>query len=386
MKRRPSLGRMDEGSLKKVQSHIVNHLLKLDRHGLSYLEDYTSNKSNPEMQAYGYLNALGNQYGYAMAEAFLEGFLSARTSEEAAQAAREASKDMDPWILDAMERAPSLSTDVIRQAIAEVGDRLPKGAPPEEMIKEALKDPKGIYIKDFYYSLAGALQLAKHAVENFLAWHLAKYPVEYDEEAREYVPELFSEPTRQDYKRAVKSANEEIRKRTYYGLREENLPNHPNFTILGWSNGAEEWHIMYGLIEPAVRQVMLYGGGPIRLDANYILVEAHPKVMQAVLPELEPLPLHEYSLEAKIKGKYPYADDRTVRKVLRVIVDAEYPEVDQEERALMAIDLWEAFVEAKQGSKIGQEIVEQFLLNLKNPSMPYFNILDQWFTGPEEDA
>lgn len=67
--------------------------------------------------------------------------------------------------------------------------------------------------------------------------------------------------------------------------------------------------------------------------------------------------------------------------MLRAIVDAEYSQDDVEERALIAIDLWEIFVKAKQGFPSAEAIVRGFFMALKQPVFPYLKILEDWIEG-----
>jgi len=375
MKARPALGMVDRENLKKVTRALSEKHLKPDTFGLSYLEDYVKGKE-PSTKAYGYLNALGYEYGYVLAEAFLSDFLAADDPDQAAAAAAQASRDIRTWLVDVMSRAEPMDLHLVREAIREVGERMPKGAPPEEMVRVGQQYSNGMYIRDFSYSLAGALQAAMWAADRYLSWHKVPYAVSY--ENGEYIPDMFQDPSREMLKDAVRIANNEIKNRTYYGMRNTKLPDHPNFTVLAWSNGAEAWRIMYGMIDPLVRQVMIDGGGTERLDANYILVPVHPAVMRLVVDEIDPLPLFEYSFEAKLRGKYPHADERTVRKVLRAIVDAEFPNEDVEERAVLAIEMWEALNRAKMGDPMAQNEIDVFFRGLQQNSMPYLKVLTDW--------
>lgn len=379
MKASAHLGRIDRDNLKKVTRWIRNKILKYNEGGLSYLEDYRTGR-DLDTRAYGYLNALGKYYGIALAEAFLSGFLSAVDPHEAVVEARSALPLMEGTVTHIMSRAPLLDTELAFQAISEVGDRVQDGDSPEEMVRVGNEYRGGLYLRDFSYSTASVLEQAANAVNDFLAWHETPYAVSFRPETNDYVPDLFQEVSRDELKRALRVTNEEIAQRTYYGPRTINLPDHPNFTILGWSNGSESWHILWGMIQPAVRQVMLRGGGTTTLDANYILIPVNPQVMMKILPELDPLPLYEFSLEAKAAGKYPHQDERTVRKVLRAIIDAEVPEEDPEERALYAIDMWEIFKKAKLGIPAAQAAVTQFFLSLEKPIMPYLRILENWMS------
>lgn len=374
---RPELGRVTQAGFEKLKQQLLEKTLKPHTHGLSYWEDYVKGRDETT-RAFGYLNGLGYVYGYSLAEAFLSEFLSAKNSEEAQKAAETASIDLRAWLNDVAERAPTLDVHLIREAIKAVGDQMPAGDDPERMIAVGLEHEKGLYIRDFSWSVAGALQSAQRAIDLFRAWNQPAYAIDYDAYKMEYIPEFLLDPSREEIKRSLKVANTEINKRTYYGHHTETLPSHPIFSIIGWSNGSETWMIMWGYLNPAVEKVMLHGGGTISLDANYALVEIHPYILSRILDELDPLPLAEFSFESKMRGRYPHADERTVKRILRAIVDAESPNEDPEERALMAMDFWTLLQKAKIGALGAQAALGVVLTNLKNPIKPYLKIITDW--------
>lgn len=376
-KSRHHLGQLTDLGLKNLQEQLVNQVLKPDKHGLSYIDDYVRG-TTPIQKSFGYLNGLGYTYGYALAEAFLNDFLHAETSQDAEKAAVIASEDINIWVNDVIAQVPTMGFDLIRTAREVVGDRMPAGEDPEKMMRIGREHEAGLYIRDFYWSVVTSLQISLGVLQDFLSWNKVTYPVTYDPGQREYIPELFLEPSRDELKRAIKASNQEIAKRTYYGRRSEELPKHPNFTILGWSNGSQKWNIMWGYIQGAIRKVMLGNGGSIELDANYVLVPAHPSVIKLVVDELDPLPLYEYSTEAKERGDYPKAYAPAVRKVIRAIIDAEAPDEESEERAIMAMDLWELVEKARNGQHGAQQALGIVLGNLKNTPMPYLQVLTEW--------
>ncbi len=85
--------------------------------------------------------------------------------------------------------------------------------------------------------------------------------------------------------------NEEVLKRTHYGMREE-LVEVPS-TRLIWANSAESW-----LSVGNVRK-----GEIITLDANEAIVPLREKEVERVLSRAEYLPLYQYSFEAKKRGQ-----------------------------------------------------------------------------------
>ena len=109
--------------------------------------------------------------------------------------------------------------------------------------------------------------------------------------------------------------NNEVRKRTQYGTREEPLPGPILQTWqLSWSNGAASWYISGHPIwykhapdDPESRYGYLYKHPKVKgemamLDANIIMVQAKKRDIQAILDYLEPLPLYAHSFEARAGG------------------------------------------------------------------------------------
>lgn len=86
---------------------------------------------------------------------------------------------------------------------------------------------------------------------------------------------------------AIETADEMIKKRTYYGMRTERASK-PS-VILTWSNGGRQWLVSRNRIEQ---------GTDISLDANEILVPFSPVRMDRVQPCVIDLPLYFGSLEA----------------------------------------------------------------------------------------
>ena len=94
--------------------------------------------------------------------------------------------------------------------------------------------------------------------------------------------------------------NEEIAKRTSYGLRSE-LVKRDNSTVLMWSNSARQWipaHPTSILGKEAKR-----AGVEIRLDANMIVVPYDYETVEKFSECLMPLPLYFLSTEAKARGE-----------------------------------------------------------------------------------
>lgn len=86
---------------------------------------------------------------------------------------------------------------------------------------------------------------------------------------------------------AIATADDKIKKRTYYGMRREKADK-PSVT-LSWSNGSRSWSVSSRRIE---------AGEEVTIDANEILVPFSPTRMNRVLPCVIDLPLYFASTEA----------------------------------------------------------------------------------------
>jgi len=119
----------------------------------------------------------------------------------------------------------------------------------------------------------------------------------------------------------VQKLDDEIRKRTRYGTREEPLPAPVNRVwVLTWSNGSAKWHVsghpIYYRRAPGDPEAGVAGyifrhptrtGDIVVLDANQIMVEARRRDLEEIVQWLEPLPLYAFSFESKMRGFFdPY--------------------------------------------------------------------------------
>jgi len=86
---------------------------------------------------------------------------------------------------------------------------------------------------------------------------------------------------------AIVTADEMVKKRTYYGMRAERASK-PS-VILTWSNGGRQWLVDPNRIEPET---------DVSIDANQILVPFSSVRMNRVLPCVIDHPLYFGSLEA----------------------------------------------------------------------------------------
>lgn len=80
--------------------------------------------------------------------------------------------------------------------------------------------------------------------------------------------------------------NKLIAERQTYGVRVQVTLK--SGYVLIWSNAYEKWH----------RSYLIKKGEALRLDANQIFIPGKARDIDAVLPELMPLPLYSNSFEA----------------------------------------------------------------------------------------
>ena len=100
---------------------------------------------------------------------------------------------------------------------------------------------------------------------------------------------------------AVDITDEEIMKRTRYGVRKE-VAKEPSTEIM-WSNGDACWIVCLNQIEP---------GTKVELDANEIIVPFSRVQMERIANFLVELPLYAASSEAKMHGvETPWKADAT---------------------------------------------------------------------------
>jgi len=99
--------------------------------------------------------------------------------------------------------------------------------------------------------------------------------------------------TEKDWKACVE-LNEEISKRTTYGIREE-LANKDG-VMLSWSNGSRKWFGSGGKIKK---------GSVVSMDANELFAPISPSRFERVNDCLGVLPLYFGSTEAQLREEVP---------------------------------------------------------------------------------
>lgn len=96
----------------------------------------------------------------------------------------------------------------------------------------------------------------------------------------------------------IEQCNSIIAKRTKYGLYDIIIPKKGNFCILDFSNKSG-WNI--NVLTQLAREFREKGIYKHTVDSNYILVPYSKKIVEKVMPSLDPLPLYKNSYEAKQK-------------------------------------------------------------------------------------
>lgn len=97
---------------------------------------------------------------------------------------------------------------------------------------------------------------------------------------------------------AIRKINREIATRRKLGVRSELIPTTNKLYKLVWSNASRRWFVWKPELNP-------YTGRPTRcqsVDSNEILVQGCEfKVLEALVPSLDPLPLYRRSCEYNLR-------------------------------------------------------------------------------------
>jgi hypothetical protein len=107
------------------------------------------------------------------------------------------------------------------------------------------------------------------------------------------------ENAKKDELKAVIEINNEIAKRTSYGIREEIIQKNKS-TFMLWSNASEAWipaHPDSGWGKN------IRAGNEVKLDANHVVVPFPYSVVKKFNVCYRPLPLYGLSFEAKNRGQ-----------------------------------------------------------------------------------
>ena len=391
-----AMGRVDDASTTRWLRHVRGYVASMEKHGTENLRSFHKKILRGEPYHYYLMNGLGYLYAARLARAYVEPlFLVAERggADGLAEAAAPAVDVMRDIIFDALIMMKRRDPTMVREAFAELAPVLPvPNLDIEWEIDQALASYQGeaVYFKDFQLNIWSVLGTTAELVETFLLFHAVPeevliHPVEGQPY---FVPvETFraggrGSPARLAVLRDVlKAANDQVRRQTYYGVRQERVPDHPFFTVLMWSNGSASWFINWGSTTAWPRLCALRNQCEFQLDANEIVVPYPPIAVHEVIEAVDLHPLYQFSSEAKERGEYPEATDAGVRRAIRSAIDQAMPGMDPEERAVLAIDWFSHFKAAKAKVPGQMEKVEAFLREF--PVWPGFaRLLEEWFKVP----
>ena len=400
------LGSLDATALDDALHGILS-MLGDPKISASRWESYVKGTSERE-RAYGLLNAVGLDYGAGVATSVILALgtgqmaaLSSITPEDLEAAAAKLLQIAAS--AEAKVKAPS--KELFEEAMSEVN--WPKAAREAASFSGKTHDPMGlwdysmaredqIYIQDFAYAVTMYPQIAAGQLEDAAIWMRQAYPVRWGPGEISYVPETLiemgAEPLRLELIRILKDGNKEITKLGSYGRRVVALPDNLIFTKLAWSNGGEAWQVIYGENDRLVRAVARRGAKTTTLDANELLLPAHPWLVDKIASELDPLPLYGLSTEAQERGEDPEPDDQGMKEIVRRLVAQAMPGADREEHAVSSLEAWEMFQKAKKQhledplrkDAIAMEFVVMVFKSAEKhgPVMPYYRVFDEWLNRP----
>lgn len=392
---RPALGRVDDASARLVLESVEREILNYRGLAAEHWRALAGRRASPHLYTYELMNAMGYEYGALLAGTVLDELRAAlgrAGAEGLAEAAERAVRDLGSLYAEVESRRQTRSTAVVSRAFRELEPAIPEWVDPAAEIREAVETPawggRAVYYNDFHYDVMEALAAVGRRLEAFLANHALPrdvvYRVPFELPLRyEAVPaglEALSEGDERALMReALGLANEEIRKRIWYGLRTETLPDQPFFTALFWSNGAASW-----FVDPSLTESLLVarhrGVRQATLDANYILVLAPWILMEKVASVLDPHPLYALSFEGKARGEYPEPTDVNVVAVIRAAVDAANPGMEADERAALTAQWFRAFRDAKAGDEGARFLVGQFI-KIYRVHAGFARLFEAWFAN-----
>jgi hypothetical protein len=396
--RSPVLGRVDDGSAARVLDWLEDRLGDIDRRADEHWRSYLASRASPyeALRPYDLMNALGYSYGTALARTLTDDLrpsLDAAGADGLADKARRTVDALWSFYAEIETRRSTRSTAVVSRAFREMEPKVPEWVDPAGEIRRALESPawggRGVYFNDFHYDVMIALATASQLLETFLAYHEIEQLVTFRREpsqAPEWLPTGFldipEEQEREYLKLALKAANDEARKRTWYGLRQERLPDVPFFAFLAWSNGAGRWFVEWSRTDRLFR-ARRGGETTATLDANEIIVPFPSLFVAKIAEAMEPLPLYQPSLEAKERGEYPDPTDAGVRRAVRSIIDTALPAADQEEKALLAMEWFDTLKRAKAGDDAARALLPEFIDRFR-PWPGFARLFEEWFGPPRE--
>jgi len=385
MSKRAVLGKVATEAYQEYLDYLEANAKDLEKLGQQEFRNFTPDMED-HYKAYKFMNGLGFVYGAAITRAY--------TSDLSAQdlafpkSIQTAIDNLSMMYQDVDSRREMKDDVVIRMAAQELPQYVPEWLNLDEVIAEAKASygGKGVYLNDFYWSVLQTISAIARGLNFFLLADKRSELMVFQREGPlggEFIPrallDLSEEEEKTLLKTVVKEANKKIAERTWYGTRQEPLPKTGDFAILYWSNGPAVW-----FADNRTESAMIardHGQTSIRLDANQILVPFHQALVQKVVSGLDDIPLYVYSTEAKERGEYPEPTNKNVQKAVRSIIQAQNPELDYEEHAILAAEMFDHLVKARRGDRASFAIIAAWLQLQPVNLLPFTQLIQRWMTS-----
>lgn len=379
-----ALGKVSRESYRDYLAALDAAATEHEKIGLQELRNFTPDTDRSSL-AYKFMNGMGFLYGAALTRAYT----SDLSPEDLAlpENIRAAIDNLNMMYHDVDARREMQDDAVIRMAAEELPQFVPEWLDLDQVIADARASYSGtgVYINDFHWSVLQSISDIARGLNWFLLAEKRPENMVFRREGAggEFIPaallDLTEEEERGLLKTVVKEANKKIAERTWYGIRQEPLPRKGDFAILYWSNGPAVW-----FPDNRTESAMIArdnGQNSIRLDANQILVPFHQALVQKVLSGLDDIPLYVYSTEAKERGEYPEPTDNNVRKAVRSIIEAQNPDLDYEEHAVLAAEMFDHLMKARRYDMASQAIVTAWLELQPVNLFPYLELIKRWMNS-----
>jgi hypothetical protein len=379
-----ALGKVSEESYQDYLDAMDAAAKELEKLGLQEFQYFTPD-TDRSSRAYKFMNGMGFLYGAALTRAYTNDL----SAEDLALPGkiRTAISNLSMLYQDVDARREMKDDAVIRRAAEDLPHLVPEWLNLDEVIADAKASYSGtgVYINDFYWSVLQSISDIARALNLFLLADKRPENMAFRRERAggEFIPaallDLSEEEEKTLLKAVVRESNKKIAERTWYGLRQERLPKTGDFTILYWSNGPSIW-----FVDNRTQSAMVArdnGLESVRLDANQILVPFHQALVQKVISGLDDIPLYEYSMEAKERGEYPEPTDKNVQKAVRSIIQAQNPDLDYEEQAVLAAEMFGHLVKGRRYDRASQAIVAAWLEFQPVNIRPYAELIKRWINS-----
>jgi hypothetical protein len=376
-----ALGKVSRESYGEYLTALDLAAKELEKLGLQEFQYFTPDIDR-NSQAYKFMNGLGFLYGAALTRAYTSGMSAGDLTLP--KDIRAAIDNLSMMYHDVDIRREMKDDTVVRMAAEELPHLVPSWLDLDQVIADAKASYSGtgVYLNDFYWSVLQSISDIARALNFFLLADKRPEDMVFRRQGvgGEFIPrallDLTEEEERELLKTVVKEANKKISERTWYGTRQERLPKTGDFTILYWSNGPSIW-----FVDNRTESAMIArdnGQDSIRLDANMVLVPFHQALVQKVVAGLDDIPLYVYSTEAKERGDYPAPTDKNVQKAVRSIIQAQNPDLDYEEHALLAAEMFEHLVKARRYDRASTAIVQAWLQLQPVNLLPFTQLIERW--------